>query len=152
MRVKVAAMADSLPLVVTVRTASLADTDAILDLWARGAGESSIANDAAQIERMLARDPEMLLLALDDDGRIVGSVIAGFDGWRAHVYRMAVLPEARKLGAGRALVEAMETRFRALGAVRSDAIVLLDNDLGRAFWAACGYEPDPKSDRWVRWL
>jgi ribosomal protein S18 acetylase RimI-like enzyme len=137
---------------VRIRAATIADTDAVLDLWARGAGESSIANDASQIERMLARDPEMLLLAEDDDGRLVGSVIAGFDGWRAHVYRMAVDPEVRKGGVGRALVEAMEDRFRRLGAVRSDAIVLLDNDLGRSFWKAVGYAPDPKSDRWVHWL
>lgn len=137
---------------VTVRTATIADTDAVLDLWARGAGESSIANDASQIERMLARDPEMLLLAVDDEGRLVGSVIAGFDGWRAHVYRMAVDPSVRKGGVGRALVEVLEARFRSLGAVRSDAIVLLDNDLGRGFWEAVGYAPDPKSDRWVRWL
>jgi ribosomal protein S18 acetylase RimI-like enzyme len=137
---------------VRIRHATIADIDAVLDLWARGAGESSIANDASQIERMLARDPEMLLLAEDDDGRIVGSVIAGFDGWRAHVYRMAVDPDVRKGGVGRALVAALEDRFRALGAVRSDAIVLLDNDLGRGFWDAVGYAPDPKSDRWTRWL
>jgi ribosomal protein S18 acetylase RimI-like enzyme len=137
---------------VRIRSATTDDIDAVLDLWARGAGESSIANDASQIERMLGRDPEMLLLAEDDDGGIVGSVIAGFDGWRAHVYRMAVDPDARKGGVGRALVEAMEERFRRLGAVRSDAVVLLDNDLGRGFWTAVGYAPDPKSDRWSRWL
>jgi ribosomal protein S18 acetylase RimI-like enzyme len=135
-----------------VRNATIADIDAVLDLWARGAGESSIANDASQIERMLARDPEMLLLAEDDDGRILGSVIAGFDGWRAHVYRMAVDPDVRKGGVGRALVAAMEDRFRRLGAVRSDAIVLVDNELGRGFWSAVGYAPDPASDRWGRWL
>jgi ribosomal protein S18 acetylase RimI-like enzyme len=152
MRVKVAAMCAIFPLVVTVRTATAADIDAVLDLWSRGAGESSIANDASQIERMLTRDPEMLLLAEEDDGHLVGSVIAGFDGWRAHVYRMAVDPSVRKGGVGRALVVAMEERFRRLGAVRSDAIVLLDNELGRSFWDALGYAPDPKSDRWTRWL
>jgi hypothetical protein len=46
----------------------------------------------------------------------------------------------------------MEARFRSLGAARGDAIVLLDNELGRSFWDAVGYTPDPKSDRWVRWL
>jgi len=65
---------------------------------------------------------------------------------------MAVDPSVRKLGVGRALVAAMEDRFRSLRAVRSDAIVLVDNELGRAFWASLGYAPDPKSDRWVRWL
>ncbi len=105
-----------------------------------------------ELRSIVESEASKLLLAVDDDGRIVGSVIAGFDGWRAHVYRMAVLPEARGRGVGRALVDAMEARFRRLGAVRSDAIVLLDNELGRSFWKAVGYEPDPASDRWVRWL
>ena len=135
-----------------IRPATLDDTDAVLDLWRVGAGESHIPNDPEGVRRLLERDPEALLLAHDDDGRLVGSVIAGFDGWRAHVYRMAVHPDARKLGVGRALVDAMEERFRRLGAKRSDAIVYLSNDLGRRFWAACGYEPDPTTDRWTKWL
>jgi len=136
---------------VTVRTATAADIDAVLDLWRRGAGESHIANDVEGVQRLLDRDPESLLVA-EDAGRIVGSVIAGFDGWRAHVYRMAVDPNVRQGGVGRALVEAMEERFRSLGAKRSDAIVYLSNDVGRAFWRACGYEPDPTTDRWTKWL
>ena len=135
-----------------IRSATDADIPDVLALWERGAGESSMKNDVEGVRRLLDRDPEALLLAEDGDGRLVGSVIAGFDGWRAHVYRMAVDPSARMGGIGRALVEAMEERFRSLGAKRSDAIVLLDNDLGRGFWSAVGYAPDPKSDRWVRWL
>jgi ribosomal protein S18 acetylase RimI-like enzyme len=151
MRVKVVAMPAILPPVVSIRTATLADCDAVLDLWSRGAGSSSIANEASQIVRLLERDPDALLLAFDAD-RLVGSVIAGFDGWRAHVYRMAVDPAARKAGVGKALVAAMEDRFRALGARRSDAIVLVGNELGRTFWQAVGYQPDPASDRWIKWL
>jgi ribosomal protein S18 acetylase RimI-like enzyme len=151
MRVKVSAMPAILPPVVSVRTAAAADIPAVLDLWARGAGESSMKNDPEGVQRLLDRDPDALLLA-ELDGRLVGSVIAGFDGWRAHVYRMAVDPTCRKKGVGRALVDAMEARFRSLGAKRSDAIVLLDNELGRSFWEAVGYAPDPASDRWIRWL
>ena len=140
------------PAMVTVRAATADDIDDVLDLWARGAGESHIANDVEGVQRLLDRDPEALLLAHDEDGSLVGSVIAGFDGWRAHVYRMAVDPGVRKGGVGRALVDAMEARFRSLGAKRSDAIVYLSNDVGRSFWRACGYEPDPTTDRWTKWL
>ena len=140
------------PEVISVRPATTDDIDAVLDLWGRGAGESHIANDVEGVQRLLDRDPESLLLAFDDDDRLLGSVIAGFDGWRAHVYRMAVDPEVRKGGVGRALVAAMEDRFRRLGAKRSDAIVYLSNELGRSFWAALGYEPDPTTDRWTKWL
>jgi ribosomal protein S18 acetylase RimI-like enzyme len=137
---------------VRIRFATTDDIPAILELWERGAGESSMKNDPEGVQRLLDRDPEALLLAEDDHGRLVGSVIAGFDGWRAHIYRMAVDPTARNAGVGRALVEAMEDRFRSLGAKRGDAIVLLDNELGRSFRESVGYTPDPKSDRWVRWL
>jgi len=135
----------------TVRPATAADIDAVLDLWERGAGESHFKNDAEGVQRLLDRDPESLLIA-EDGGRIVGTVIAGFDGWRAHVYRMAVDPDCRKRNVGRALVHSMEERFRALGAKRSDAIVYLSNDLGRSFWSALGYSPDTTVDRWTKLL
>ena len=136
----------------SIRPATADDVPAVLDLWVRGAGESHLPNDPEGVLRLLERDPAALLLAVDDDGRIVGSVIAGFDGWRAHIYRMAVSPDGRKGGVGRALVEAMEERFRALGAQRADAIVYLSNDLGRRFWAALGYAPNDTVDRWEKLL
>jgi GNAT superfamily N-acetyltransferase len=46
-----------------------------------------------------------VLLVATAHGRIVGSVIGGWDGWRGNIYRLAVVPEYRRLGIARRLVK-----------------------------------------------
>ena len=76
-------------------------------------------------------------------------MIAGWDGWRCHLYRLAVLPSRRRSGIGQALIAAAEERFRILGGSRVDAMVLDDNEQAHRIWRACGYRPQ---DEWSRWI
>ena len=41
---------------------------------------------------------------VDLTDRVVGTVIAGWDGWRAHLYRLAVAPDLRGRGIARQLL------------------------------------------------
>ncbi|WP_018156821.1 GNAT family N-acetyltransferase [Demetria terragena] len=113
-----------------VRTASEEDVPALIQFWAL-AGENAArpGDDAELVENLLRRDPDSLVVA-ELDGAIVGTVIAGWDGWRAHLYRLAVDPDSRGRGIGRRLVGVAEERLRSLGAIRFDAMVLSDNALG----------------------
>ncbi|GAA4988556.1 hypothetical protein GCM10025734_14240 [Kitasatospora paranensis] len=100
---------------ITVRTADPAEIPDLLAFWARAAEGASITDDPAGVARLLERDPQALIVA-ELDGALAGTVIAGFDGWRCHLYRLAVAPELRRRGIGGALVAAAEERFAALGA------------------------------------
>jgi ribosomal protein S18 acetylase RimI-like enzyme len=91
------------------------------------------------------------MLAVDGD-EIVGSLIAGFDGWRCHLYRFAVRPDRRRRGIGAALLDAAEARFRAFGGRRADAMVLDDNTLAHRAWSAGGYQVQPEWRRWTKGL
>jgi ribosomal protein S18 acetylase RimI-like enzyme len=134
---------------VIIRRGESADVPAILEFWAvAGENSSRPADDATLVANLLSRDPDSLLVA-ERDGAVVGTVIAGWDGWRAHLYRLAVDPGTRGQGVGRRLVEAAEERLRALGARRFDAMVLSGNDLGARAWTALGYRPQ---DDWTRWV
>ena len=48
-----------------------------------------------EIERKLTRDPDLFLVA-EVDGRIIGSVIGGFDGRRGMIYHLAIAAEYRE--------------------------------------------------------
>jgi ribosomal protein S18 acetylase RimI-like enzyme len=136
---------------VVLREATMADLSAVLDFWKSAAEDTHRADSdsAPALERLLERDPGALLLA-DEDGRIVGSVIAGWDGWRCHLYRFAVHPDQRRRGIGRALLDAAERRFTELGGHRVDAMVLAGNAIAHPAWAASGYAPQPEWARWVK--
>ncbi|MFC5661373.1 GNAT family N-acetyltransferase [Kitasatospora misakiensis] len=135
-----------------LRAAVPDDIPAVLALWARAAKGTSITDDADGVTALLARDPECLLLAVraDDPAALLGTVIAGWDGWRCHLYRLAVDPEHRRRGIGAALLAAAEERFAALGGRRADAMVLDENELGHRTWQAAGYGPQPQWSRWVK--
>ncbi|MDX3534748.1 GNAT family N-acetyltransferase [Streptomyces sp. MB09-01] len=128
--------------------ASAADLGAVLDFWKAAAEGTSISDDLAGVERLHDRDPQALLLARRD-GELVGTVIAGFDGWRCHLYRLAVHPGHRRQGIGTALLAAAEERFVALGGRRADAMVLVRNERAHLAWDAAGYGPQ---DQWTRWV
>lgn len=134
----------------TLRLAADADVDALIDFWlVAGENDGRPADHPAAVRRQLVRDPDALLVA-ELDGRIVGTVIAGWDGWRAHLYRLAVHPSYRRQGIGALLLAHAEDRLRALGATRLDAMVLDGNDLGAAAWVAAGYAPQTEWRRWVK--
>lgn len=134
---------------IVLRAARPDDVEAVLALWAV-AGENAArpTDSATDVERLIARDPEALVLAADR-GELVGSVIVGWDGWRCHLYRLAVHPDHRRYGIGRQLTEHAERRFVDAGGKRADAMVLDDNALGRSVWEAAGYV---RQDEWSRWV
>jgi ribosomal protein S18 acetylase RimI-like enzyme len=132
-----------------LRSAAPADAAAVLAFWLVAAEGTSISDDLAGVGRLIARDPDALLLA-ERDGVLLGSVIAGFDGWRCHLYRLAVHPDARRQGVARALLEAAEARFTELGGRRGDAMVLVRNEPAQHAWRAAGYVPEPQWRRWTK--
>ncbi|WP_031485957.1 GNAT family N-acetyltransferase [Streptomyces bicolor] len=133
------------------RAATADDLDTVLAFWKKAAEGTSISDDRDGVERLIARDPEALILA-ELDGELVGTVIAGFDGWRCHLYRLAVHPERRRGGIGSALLAAAEERFVRLGGRRGDAMVLQRNETAHHAWRAAGYAPEEQWRRWVKYL
>ncbi|TXS51591.1 GNAT family N-acetyltransferase [Streptomyces sp. t39] len=131
-----------------IRPATPADAEAVLAFWTLAAEGTSITDDIDGVTRLVGRDPQALILA-EQGGLLVGTVIAGYDGWRCSLYRLAVLPSHRRRGISTALLEAAERRFAAVGGRRADAMVLEANERAHHAWSAAGFQ---RQDHWRRWV
>ncbi len=132
-----------------IRHARYADIDAILALWQEADAAPSVTDDASSIGRVLHRNRAGFFVA-EEDGRVVGTLIAGFDGWRGHMYRMAVSPAYRRRGIARSLVAEAEEHLRAIGCLRIAAAVLKEEGHANEFWTAVGYELQTSMSRYTK--
>jgi ribosomal protein S18 acetylase RimI-like enzyme len=94
-----------------------ADYEPVFALWRsieRGV-HTGRSDTPAEIEKKLARDPDLFLVA-EADGVIIGSVIGGYDGRRGLVYHLAVASAFRGRGIGSQLMGHFPTGPRAANA------------------------------------
>jgi ribosomal protein S18 acetylase RimI-like enzyme len=116
---------------------------------ARSWGRAGHTDDLRSVDRLIAYDPGAVIVA-EIEGRIVGSVIVGWDGWRGSIYRLAVAPSHRRQGLGSQLVGAAEGRLARLGAVRLQAIVVEGDLQATSFWRATDREKQVERVRFVK--
>ena len=65
----------------SIRSASPADLQSALDLWRCSGGQPSVSDTLEALALLLEADAGALLLA-ESEGEVVGTLIAGWDGWR----------------------------------------------------------------------
>ena len=121
-------------------------------LWQRGDLWMRPSDGPEQTLIKLARDPQLFLVARDAGGAIVGTVMGGWDGRRAYVYHLAVLPGRTRQGIATLLMHELEERFRSLGALKVKTQILADNEVSKAFFAARGYARESDCEPWGKEL
>ena len=132
-----------------IRAVRREELPAVLALWQAEAIASPTDHEQA-LRKLCSVDPGALIVA-EQDGELVGTVIAAWDGWRGNLYRLAVRSTHRRRGIGRALVDAASKHLRAKGAARLSALVFeADDALGLA--EAIGGERDHRLVRFVQTL
>jgi ribosomal protein S18 acetylase RimI-like enzyme len=137
--------------VVEVRPGRRDDLAVVLELWRAADAVPSVSDDPDSLGRLLEASGDALLVA-EAEGRVVGTIIAGWDGWRGNLYRLAVLPTARRRGIALRLVAEAERRLAGKGARRLSALVMSEHDPAVALWLAAGYHHDTRVGRYVRTL
>lgn len=118
------------------------DADAVIALWETCELTRPWNNPRKDIERKLAVQPELFVVAEDESGKIVGSVMAGYDGHRGWMNYLAADLDARGLGVGRALVTHTENALHQRGCPKVSLQVRSGNTQVVNFYRHLGYEVD----------
>jgi ribosomal protein S18 acetylase RimI-like enzyme len=105
---------------------------------------------AEDVERLVEDENPAALMVAEAESRLIGAVIAAWDGWRGTIYRLAVEEDRRRHGVGLQLTRAAEDYFREREVERITALVPFDDAAAAAFWDAAGYPSDPAIGRRVR--
>ncbi len=116
------------------------DLVSVLELWENaGPGVHLGRSDTPEeIQKKLMRDPDLFLIA-EQDGKVIGTVLGGFDGRRGMVYHLAVAADHRHQGFGEALMQAVEDRLRDKGCLRYYLLVTQDNENAIRFYEKRGH-------------
>ena len=132
----------------SIRKCLIEEAEALLALWQAAGTSPSVTDTVADIQRTI--ESHASVLVADADQRIIGSLIATFDGWRGNMYRIAVHPDYRRRGIGRALVAEGERCLAKQGVKRITALVEEKYPWATAFWSSVGYEIEPGIVRFFR--
>ena len=135
-----------------IRPARPDEAQQVLALWREADATPSPTDTRGEVMKLLGQTSAVLLVA-ETDGRLVGTVIGGWDGWRGNIYRLAMHPAYRRRGIARALVGEAERRLTAMGARRISALVEGDHPWATDFWdslGASGYRHEERIRRYVK--
>ncbi|CAN7465661.1 GNAT family acetyltransferase [Paraburkholderia sp. DD10] len=130
----------------SIRRFDASDTDAVVALWQEAFPEYRDVtrpqrNPHLSIANKLATQPELFFVAVLG-GRIVGTVMGGYDGHRGWLYSLAVDASLRRHGIGTRLVAHVETALTERGCPKLNLQVLSAKADVRAFYEALGYRAD----------
>ncbi len=131
---------------ISIRCFDAADTDEVIALWLDAFPEYRDAsrpqrNPHLSIANKLATQPELFFVAVQR-ARVIGTVLAGYDGHRGWLYSLAVDASLRRQGIGARLVLHAEAALAMRGCPKVNLQVLSAKGDVRSFYEALGYRMD----------
>jgi len=117
------------------------ETEAVVSLWEACDLTRPWNDPRKDIERKLRVDPELFLVAVEDE-LVVGAVMAGYEGHRGWINYLAVEPGRRRQGLGSELMAAAERLLAERGCPKINLQIRSENADVIAFYGALGYRRD----------
>ena len=129
-----------------IRTYQTQDEDQVVELWQLAFPDEPSWNESrALIRRKLDVQPELFFVAVED-GKVIGSTIAGFDGVRGWVHKVACRPDYLRRGVAKKLMSQAEAGLSELGCTKLNIQVRAGNDRAVSLYESLGYAIEPRTN------
>jgi ribosomal protein S18 acetylase RimI-like enzyme len=120
------------------------DEPTVVALWKQVFAYTEPRNDpAAVIRHKLAAQRDLFFVAVTD-GKVVGTVMGGYDGHRGWIYSLAVDPQHRRQNLGTVLMRSVERALADQGCPKINLQVLPSNAATVDFYTKLGYRVEER--------
>jgi len=118
------------------------DYKEIMNLWKNTDGVGLSGNDDSKksIKKFLKKNHNTCFVVKYKNREIIGTIMAGNDGRRGHIYHLMVKPDHRKNGIGKKLLKKIEKNLQKEGIRKILLVVFKENIIGNKFWEETGYK------------
>jgi ribosomal protein S18 acetylase RimI-like enzyme len=124
-----------------IRSFREGDEPAVVRLWQDCKLVAAQNDPHKDIRRKIDVQPDLFLVGLKN-GRIVATLMAGYEGHRGWLNYLAVAPQFQRQGYGRQIVDEAEKRLRALGCPKINLMVRRSNTGVVEFYQKAGFSQD----------
>lgn len=116
-----------------------AHRDQVIDIWTSVFDYRDPRNDPSlTIDKKLGVDDHLFFVAVEGD-KIIGTIMAGYDGHRGWLYSLAVIPEKRRNKVGTRLLKHAENELKKLDCVKINLQINEYNEVVKEFYLKNGY-------------
>ena len=91
-----------------------------------------------KISKFIDYNSNLCIVAIENS-EIIGSVLAGYDGRRGHIYHTIVRSDYRSKGIGNKLIDKVLEEFKSKEVNEIDLLSVINNHEGNTFWEHKGF-------------
>ena len=119
------------------------DRNGLIQLWSDSFPDNPPHNEPSKvIEAKLEVDDQIFVA--DDQGKIVGACMVGYDGHRGWLYSVAVSPDHRRRGIGQKLIRGAMEALKSAGCTKVNLQIRASNHEVRAFYESLGFSVEER--------
>ena len=119
------------------------DEKSVIELWHKCDLLRPWNNPTLDIQRKLKVNSELFLVG-ETDGKVIATVMGGYEGHRGWVYYLAVDPAYQRKGLGKQIIDVVEEKLRVMGCPKINLQIRADNVDVVNFYENLGYKTEER--------
>ena len=122
-----------------IRPFEISDQKEVIELWKACQLVVPWNDPAKDIARKLKVDADLFLVG-ESEGKIIATVMGGYEGHRGWINYLAVSPQQQKKGYGKKIMQLVERRIQQKGCPKINLMIRAKNTEAVAFYRSLGYD------------
>ena len=127
-----------------IRCYAEADFAQVVDILTNELGATGARKAPRRVIEAKVKHADNLFIVAEAGANLIGTAMAGYDGVRGWIYKLAVRERARDQGVGAELVKELIARLKALGCVKINLQIMADQPELVKFYQKLGFSVEER--------